>query len=78
MKKQIEQTLLIFERKVLCKIFGPSKLASGSWRIKTNENVYKLIEKKFSKIKSKWIAWLGYLERMEKHWLTKKSWNGNP
>ena len=45
MKKQIEQTLLIFERKVLCKIFVPSKLASGYWIIKTNENVYKLKKK---------------------------------
>ena len=34
---QIEETLLIFERKILRKIFGPNKQADGSWRIKTNE-----------------------------------------
>jgi hypothetical protein len=37
MKKQTDEKLLIFERKIMLKIFSPNKQADGSWRIKTNE-----------------------------------------
>jgi hypothetical protein len=50
MKKQLEETLLIFEIKILRKIFGPNIQADGSWRIKTNEEFDKLTKrKKYSK-----------------------------
>jgi predicted small secreted protein len=45
-KKQIEETLLIFEIKILRKIFGPNIQADGSWRIKTNEEFDKLTKRK--------------------------------
>jgi hypothetical protein len=34
---------LVFERKVLRKIFGPTKESDGTWRIKTNYELDKLI-----------------------------------
>ena len=38
------QKLSVFERKILRKIFGPTKEANGIWRIKTNKELDELIE----------------------------------
>jgi hypothetical protein len=40
------QKLMIFERKILRKIFGPTKELNGLWRIKTNEELDDLIQQK--------------------------------
>jgi hypothetical protein len=37
---------MIFERKILRKIFGPTKELNGLWRIKTNEEMDDLIQRK--------------------------------
>jgi hypothetical protein len=37
LKENSMQKLMIFERKILRKIFGPTKELNGLWRIKTNE-----------------------------------------
>jgi hypothetical protein len=37
------QKLMIFERKILRKIFGPTKELNGLWRIKNNEELDDLI-----------------------------------
>jgi hypothetical protein len=37
LKENVIQKLMIFERKVLSKIFGSTKQQNGLWRIKTNE-----------------------------------------
>jgi hypothetical protein len=37
--------LLIFERKILRRIFGPTKEKNGTWRIKTNEELDHSIKK---------------------------------
>jgi hypothetical protein len=57
---------MIFERKILRKIFGPTKEANGLWRIKTNEELDKLIKQKniIRFIKSQRLKWLGHVERM--------------
>jgi hypothetical protein len=31
--------LMIFERKIMRKIFGPTRLDDGYWRIKTNQEI---------------------------------------
>jgi hypothetical protein len=36
LKENSIQKLMIFERKILRKIFGPTKELNGLWRIKTN------------------------------------------
>jgi len=65
MRKQIEATLLVFEIKILRKIFGPNVQADGSWRIKTNEEFDKLTRREniLREIKSGRLAWLVQLER---------------
>jgi len=37
---------MVFERNVLRKIFGPTKERDGTWRIKTNDELDKLIRHK--------------------------------
>jgi hypothetical protein len=37
---------MVFERKVLRKIFGPTKERDGAWRIKTDDELDKLIRSK--------------------------------
>jgi hypothetical protein len=39
-------TLLVFKRKILKRIFGPTKERDGTWRIKTNDELNKLIKNK--------------------------------
>jgi len=48
--------------------FQPNKQADSSLRIKTNEEIDKFTTRK-REIKSRRIAWLGHLERMEEHQL---------
>ena len=38
--------VLVFERRVLRKIYGPTQDNDGAWRMKTNEELEKLIRKK--------------------------------
>jgi len=61
--------LLIFEIKILRKIFGLNVQADGSWRIKTNEEFDKLNKRKniVREIKSGRLAWLVQLERNGKN-----------
>jgi hypothetical protein len=42
LKESSIQKLLVFERKILWKIFGPTK-ENQLWRIKTNDELAKLI-----------------------------------
>jgi hypothetical protein len=62
-----EEKLRIFERKVLCKIFGPIQRENGAWTIKTNEEVYNLYGKEdiIRFIKSQRLRWWGHVYRME-------------
>jgi hypothetical protein len=41
-----QNRLLVFERRVLRKIYGPTQDNDGAWRIKTNEELENLIKKK--------------------------------
>jgi hypothetical protein len=43
LKEIIIQKLSVFERKILRRIFGPTKKKDGSWKIKTNMELEKLI-----------------------------------
>jgi len=62
-----EQHLRISERRILRKIFGPVQSEDGSWRIIMNYELNELIGNadivKF--IKSRRIAWLGHVMRMD-------------
>ena len=62
-----EQYLRIFEHRILRKIFGPVQNEDGSWRIRMNHELNELRENadivRF--IKSRRIAWLGHVMRMD-------------
>jgi len=73
MTKKEEQALLIFERKIFRRIYGP-KYEDEEWKIRTNRELEELSkgENIVKWIKGQRISWLGHLERMEKDRMTKK------
>jgi len=73
MTKKEEQALLIFERKIFRRIYGP-KYEDGEWKIRTNRELEELnkVENIVKWIKGQRISWLGYLERMEEAMMPKK------
>jgi len=44
LEESVIQKLSVFERKILRKIFGPTKEDRGNWRIKTNKELDELIK----------------------------------
>jgi len=62
-----EQHLRIFERRILRKVFGPVQNEDGFWRIRMNYELYDLIKNAdiVGFVKSKRMAWLGHVMRME-------------
>jgi len=62
LKEIIIQKLLVFERKLLRRIFGPTK-ENQIWRIKTNEELDKLIKHKniVNYIEAQRLSWFGYV-----------------
>jgi len=76
MMKKEEQALLIFERKIFRRIYGP-KYEDGEWKSRTNRE-----QEEMSKGENivKWImgqriSWLGHLERIEEDRMPKKIFN---
>jgi hypothetical protein len=66
LKETIINKLLVFERKILRKIFGPNK-ENGTWRIKTNQELDEIIKCKnrINFIRAQRLSWLGHNERMQ-------------
>jgi hypothetical protein len=73
MTKKEEQVLLIFERKIFRRIYGP-KYEDGEWKIRMNQELEELNkgENIVKWIKGQRISWLGHLERMEEDRMPKK------
>jgi hypothetical protein len=65
-KETTTNRLMVFERKVLRKIFGPTN-ENGIWRIKSNQELDKIIEHKniINFIRAQRLGWLGHIERMQ-------------
>jgi len=57
---------MVFERKISRKIFGPT-YENGSWRIKTNEELDKLIKQEniINFARAQRLGWYGHIERMQ-------------
>jgi hypothetical protein len=57
---------MIFERKIMRKILGPTKLDDGRWRIKTNQEISDTLKGQniIGFIKKQRLKWLGHVERM--------------
>jgi len=79
LKGNIIQRLLVFQRKILRGIFGPTK-DNQIWRIKNNEELDKLIkhENKVNYIKAQRLSWFGYVQRMPETREAKKVLKWNP
>jgi hypothetical protein len=43
LEETVKNKLMVFERKVLRKIFGPTKERDGTWRMKTTDALDELI-----------------------------------
>ena len=79
--KREEQALLIFERKIFRRIYGP-KYENGEWKSRTNRELEEMskAENIVKWIKGQRVSWLGHLERMEEDRMPKKpslkNWKG--
>jgi hypothetical protein len=73
MTKKEEQALLIFERKIFRRIYGP-KYEDGELKSRTNRELENLSkgENIVKWIKGQSIIWLGHLEKMEENRVPKK------
>jgi hypothetical protein len=73
MTKKEVQELLIFERKIFRRIYGP-KYENGEWKSRTNRELEEInkAENIVKWIKGQRISWLGHLERMEEVRMPKK------
>ena len=67
------EALLIFERKIFKRIYGP-KCENGEWKSRTNRELEKMGKggNIVQWIKGQRISWLGHLERMEGNRMPKK------
>jgi hypothetical protein len=63
LKENIKTKLRVFERKVLRRIYGPTKEKDSTWRIKSNEELNRLIGNKniINYIKTQRLAWFGHV-----------------
>ena len=66
LKETITNRRMVFERKTLRKIFGPT-YENGFWRIKTNEELDKLIKHKniINFARAQRLEWCSHIERMQ-------------
>jgi hypothetical protein len=80
LKETIKNKLVVFERKVLREIFGPTKERDGTWRIKTNDELDKLIRHKniINHIKAQTLSWFGHLHRKAEERMVKKVYKWKP
>jgi len=80
LKENIKTKLRVFERKVLRKIYGPTKEKDGTWRIKSNEELNRLTGNKniMNYIKAQRLAWFGHVRRMPDNSMVKKVYEWSP
>jgi hypothetical protein len=76
LEETVIKKLLVFERKILRRIFGPTK-ENQIWRVKTNEEVDNLIKHKniINYIKAQRLSWFGHVQRMPNTRTFKKIFN---
>jgi hypothetical protein len=80
LKENIKLKLMVFERKILRRIYGPTKVRDGMWRIKSNEELNRLIGNKniINYIKAQRLAWSGHVNRMPDYRMVKKVYEWTP
>ena len=79
LKETTIQKLLVFERKILRRIFGPTK-ENQIWRIKTSKELDKLIKRIniVNYFKAQRLSWFGHVKRMPDTRTVKKMFKWNP
>jgi hypothetical protein len=72
MTRKEEEAVLVFERKIFRRIYGP-KYENGEWRTRTDRELEEMSkgEDIVKWIKGQRISWLGHLERMEENIMPK-------
>jgi hypothetical protein len=80
LKEIIIHRLSVFGRKMLRKIFGPTKEDNGIWRIKTNNELDELINHRniINYVKAQRLSWLGHINRMSETSIVRKIYNWKP
>jgi hypothetical protein len=70
----------VFERKILRKIFGPTKEDNGNWRIKTNTELDVLMKHRniINYVKAQRLSWFGHINRMPETSIVKKIYKWKP
>jgi hypothetical protein len=70
----------VFERKILRKIFGPTKEDSCIWRIKTNMELDELIihQNIINYVKSQRLSWFGHINGMPETSVVRKIYKWKP
>jgi len=71
---------MVFERKVLRKIFGPTKEKDGTWRIKIYDELEELTRHKYIIYykEAQRLSWFGHLRRMAEERKIKKVYKWKP
>jgi hypothetical protein len=72
--------LMVFDRKVLRRIFGPTKERDGTWRIKTNDELDELIRHMniINHIKAQRLSWFDHLHQMPEERMVKRVYKWKP
>jgi hypothetical protein len=72
MTRKEEQDVLVFERKIFRRIYGP-KYKNGEWKFRTNRELEEMSkgENIVKWINGQRISWLGHLERVEEKRMSK-------
>jgi hypothetical protein len=79
LKETIINKLMVFERKILRKIFSPNN-ENGMWCIKTNQELDEIIKRKniINFIRAQRLSWLGHIERMQGMRMVKTIYSWKP
>jgi hypothetical protein len=78
LKETVKNKLKVFARKVLRRIFGPTKERDGTWRSKTNDESDELIRHKNIIKRIKAQRWFGHLHRMLEERMVKIEYRWKP
>jgi hypothetical protein len=79
LRKLEEKMIIIWERKILRRIFGPKK-KDGTWKIRATKALTELYNNPdiLAEIRSRRIVRLGYLIRMDQGQMVKQLFDGKP
>jgi len=74
------QKLSVFERKILRKIFEPTKEDNGIWRIRTNKELEELIKHQntINYVKAQRLSWFGDINRITETSIVRKLYKWKP